>query len=79
MVKVTEKQITVLLFLFNCYLAAPQPTLGYYRGSSLTHPMLIICVLHIRPEGHQEPCNYVVRSLSSAKNLVGFELRTFLF
>ena len=26
---------------FNCYLAAPRPTLGHYRGDSLTHPMLI--------------------------------------
>ena len=29
---------------FNCYLAAPQPTLGHYRGGSLTHRMLITCV-----------------------------------
>ena len=28
-------------FFFNCYLAAPRPTLGHYRGDSLTHPMLI--------------------------------------
>ena len=27
---------------FNWYLAAPRPTLGHYRGDSLTHPMLII-------------------------------------
>ena len=26
---------------FICYLAAPWPTLGHYRGDSLTHPMLI--------------------------------------
>ena len=25
----------------HCYLAAPRPTLGHYRGESLTHPMLI--------------------------------------
>ena len=24
-----------------CYLAAPQPPWGHYRGDSLTHPMLI--------------------------------------
>ena len=27
---------------FNCYLAAPRPTLGHYRGDSFTLPMLII-------------------------------------
>ena len=26
---------------FNCYLAAPRPTLGHYQGESLTNPMLI--------------------------------------
>ena len=26
---------------FNRYLAAPQPTLGHYRGDSLTHLMLV--------------------------------------
>ena len=31
----------VFLVFFNCYLAAPWPTLGHYRGDSLTHPMLI--------------------------------------
>ena len=30
-----------VFFFFNCYLAAPRPTLGHYRGDSLTHPMLI--------------------------------------
>ena len=30
----------------NCYLAAPWPTLGHYRGGSFTHPMLITCILH---------------------------------
>ena len=65
-------------FFFNCYLAAPQPALGHYRGGSLTHPMLITCVLHIKPEGHWEPCSEVA-SLSPAKRLVGFELGTFRF
>ena len=31
----------VFFFFFNCYLAAPWPNLGHYRGDSLTHPMLI--------------------------------------
>ena len=40
---------------FNYYLAAPRPTLGLYRGDSLTHPMLITAFLHVQPEGHWEP------------------------
>ena len=64
-------------FFFNCYLAAPRPTLGHYRGGSLTHPMLITCVLHIRPEGYQEPRNEV-GSLSRADRLVGFEPGTLI-
>ena len=37
-------QITLPLFKFisfNCYLTAPQSTLGHYREDRLTHPMLI--------------------------------------
>ena len=64
--------------LFYCYLAAPRPTLGHYQGGSLSHPMLITCVLHIRPEGHQEPRNEV-GSLTLAECLVGFEPGTFRF
>ena len=63
---------------FNCYLAAPRPTLVHYRGGSLSHPMLITCVLHIRPEGHQEPCNKV-GSLRPVECLEGFRPRTFQF
>ena len=59
-------------------MAAPWPTLGHYRGGSLTHPMLIICILYIRPEGHWEPHNKV-GSPSPAECLAGFEPRTFLF
>ena len=62
----------------NCYLASPWPTLGHYRGGSLTGPMLITCVIHIRPEGHREPRNEI-RSLSPAKCLVEFEPGTFRF
>ena len=40
---------TVLKCFFNSYLAAPQPTLGHYRGGSLTHPILNIVLLHTRP------------------------------
>ena len=45
------------VILFNCYFAVPRPTLGHYRGDSLTHAMLITAFLHIRPEGHREPRN----------------------
>ena len=65
-------------FFFNCYLATPHPTWGHYWGGSLTHPMLSTCILHIQPEGHQEPQNKV-GSLSPAKHLVEFEPRTFWF
>ena len=57
---------------FNCYLAAPWPTLGHYWGGSLTHLMVITCILHIQPEGHWEPCNEV-GSLSPTQHLVGFK------
>ena len=70
--------VRIIFFVFNCYLAAPQPTLGHYRGGSLTHPMLITCVLHIWPEGHREPRNKV-GSLSPVERLVGFEPGTFRF
>ena len=65
-----------LTFFFNCYLAALRAPLDHYRGGSLAHPMLITCVLHIRPEGHWEPRNEV-GSLSPAKCLVGFKPGTF--
>ena len=63
---------------FNCYLAAPRPNLSHYRGGSLTHPMLITFLLHIRPEGHREPRSEI-GSLGPAKRLVGFEPGTFRF
>ena len=40
------KQYLPYIF-FNCYLAAPRPTLGHYRGDSLTHPMLITAFFYI--------------------------------
>ena len=73
-----NRLLTKRVFFFNSCLAAPWPTLGHYQGGSLTHQMLITCVLYIRPEGHWEPCNKV-GSLSPAKHLVGFELGTFRF
>ena len=46
-------------FFFNCYLAAPLPTLGHSQGDSLTNLMLITAFVHIQPKGHQEPRNEV--------------------
>ena len=63
---------------FSCYFAAPRPALDHCQEGSLTHLMLIICILHIRPEGQREPRNEV-GSLSPAERLVGFEPGTFRF
>ena len=63
---------------FSCYLAAPRPTLGHYRGASLSHPILISAFLHIWPEFHREPCNEV-GCLSPVEHLAGFESGTFWF
>ena len=35
---------------FNCYLAAPRPTLVHYRGGSLTHAMLITALFTFDPK-----------------------------
>ena len=76
-------KLLLSLFLFDMYffyvfLAAPRPALGHYRGSSLIHPMLITCTLHIRREGYREPRNEV-GSLSLTERLVGFEQGAFQF
>ena len=65
-------------FLFKCYLAATQLTLGHYRGGSLTYLMLITAFLHIWPWGHLELRNKV-NSLCPAEHTMGFELGTFRF
>ena len=40
-------------FFFNCYLAAPRPTLGHYQGDSLNHSMLItaFCIFELKVTG----------------------------
>ena len=38
---VTQYISYIYIYIFNCYLAAPRPTLGHSRGDSLTNPMLI--------------------------------------
>ena len=58
----------ILTFFFNCYLAVPRPTLGYFRGDSLPNPMLITVFLLIWPEGHWKPRNEV-GSLSPVEHL----------
>ena len=73
-----SEQYSMDILFSNCYLAAPRPTLGHYQGGSFTHPMLITCILHIRPEGHRESRSEV-GSLSPAERLVGFEPGTFRF
>ena len=42
-----------MFFFLNCYLTVPRPTLGHYRGDSLTHPMLItaFCIFDPRVTG----------------------------
>ena len=47
------------MLFFNCFLAAPRPTLAYYGGDSLNNPVLITVFVHFRPEGHREPRNEV--------------------
>ena len=37
----------IYIYIFNCYLASPRPTLGHYRGDSLTRPMLITAFFYI--------------------------------
>ena len=59
-------------------MAPPRPTLGHYRGGSLTYLKLISCVLRIQREGHREPRNKV-GFFSPAERLVGFEPGTFQF
>ena len=66
----------VLYFFFNCYLAAPQLTLGYYRGDNFTHLILITAFEWFWLEGHRELLS-AGEYLSTAECLVGFELGTF--
>ena len=59
-------------------LAAPLPTLGWYREDSLTNPLFITVFLQFRPKGHWDPHNEV-GSLSLAERLERFEPGTFWF
>ena len=42
--------ICIYIYIFNCYLADPRPTLGHYQGDSLTHPMLITAYYIFNPK-----------------------------
>ena len=55
------------MIFYNCYLAAPRPTVGHSQGEGPTNRMLITAF-----EGHQEPCDEV-GSISLVERLVGFE------
>ena len=68
----------IFVDFLSCYLASPQPTLGYYWGYSLTHPVWITAFLHFRPKDYWMSCNEV-GPLSLADCLVGFEWGTFWF
>ena len=63
-------------YFFNCYLASSRPTLGHYRGGSLTHLMLITCVFTYSARG-SPGASWRVGSLNSAERLVGFQPETF--
>ena len=69
---------SVVLFLFfNCYLAAPWPSLGHSQGDSLTKPILITLFELFKPEGYREPLNNVC-SLGHAEQQEGFKAGTIL-
>ena len=72
-------EIFFFFFFFNCYLTAPRPTLGHYRGDSLTHPMLITAFFYIFDPKVTGSLVARVGSLSPAERLVGFEPGTFRF
>ena len=64
---------------FDCYLAAPRPTLDHFQGGSLTNPMLITTFFFLfRPKGHPERRSEV-GSLNPAERMVGLEPGTFRF
>ena len=48
-----------LIDFYLYYLRAPRPTMGHWRGDSLTHPILIAALYQVWPEGHREPRNEV--------------------
>ena len=66
------------LLFFNCYLAAPRPTLSHYRGDSLTHPMLITAFYIFEPKVTGSLATRF-GSLSPAERLAEFEPGTFRF
>ena len=69
----------VFSHFFNCYLAAPQPTLPQPQGERLSNPMLITVFNLCRPVGHCRLPHNEIGSLNPANHLVGFEPGTILF
>ena len=66
---VQKKSIEVF---FNCYLAAPRPTLGHSQGGNLTNSMLITACYLYQPKVYRESRSKV-GSLTPAERLAGFE------
>ena len=54
--KISRPIVFINTLFFNCYLAAPRPTLGHCRGDRLTHPMLITAFVQFRPIGCLHYC-----------------------
>ena len=59
------KMLECFLF-FNCYLAAPWPTLGHSQRDSLTNSLFITEFLLFQPEGHWDSCNRLVHKYEAA-------------
>ena len=72
-----EQIFKEMLSYFISSLGTPWPTLSYYLGDSVTHPMLITEFRQVSTRrslgSHKE-----VGSLNLTEHLVGFEPRTFL-
>ena len=62
-----------LYYIFNCHLAAPQPTSGHYWGYSLTHPMLITAFVNCCPK------SWVSRPTQASHENLGVEIGAFQF
>ena len=54
--KISRPIVFINTLIFNCYLAAPRPTLGHCRGDRVTHPMLITAFVQFRPIGCLHYC-----------------------
>lgn len=46
-----SRKVSETFFIFNCYLVAPLPSLGHYRGGSLTNLLLITAYRYLFDTG----------------------------